>query len=77
MELIENQTTQKLESYGRARGLHTKIRKIMGRKDGLFFLLALGKTKYSTPKPMGKSILEAELWIESNKPERTSEHFNH
>ena len=65
--MIQNDSTRKLEGMGRARGLRIAVRKIEGRKSGIFFILNLDDLIYVNPKPIGKSIREAESWIEEHK----------
>lgn len=65
--MIQNATTRELEAYGRKRGIRTQIRKIEGRKSGMYFVLSLNDDLFVNPKPIGKSIREAELWLDKHK----------
>ena len=66
--MIENDSTRKLEANGRTRGLQITVRKIEGRKDGLFFVTKSG----TKPRPIGFSIREAEAWIEKHRVVKTT-----
>ena len=65
--MIENDSTRKLEAKGRARGLHVTVRKIEGRKTGLFFITSRDGKPYKQPKPIGFNIRGAESWIEDHR----------
>lgn len=74
--MITNNTTRRLEAFGRTNGIRIQVRKIessfkgaFGVPTGVFFILSLNDDVYEFPKKIGVTVRDAEEWIKQHRAE--------
>jgi len=65
--MTANDTTRKLEAYGREKGIRISVRAISGKKSDAYFLLSHEDNAFEPPKFLGSTVTAARKWIADHK----------